>query len=189
MFIERNIPNRQPDEKLVLFIRRHWIVLVARWIVYIVLAFIPVGLYFFLLTYQPQILNNKIIFPFLFLFASIFYLFLWLFLFNIFIDYYLDVWIVTNKRILDIEQKGIFNRIVAEHSLDRIQDVTGSQKGVIQTLFKFGDVYIQTAGEIQRFDFHQVKNPFEIVRIVNNLLQKKEDRLEHEIADKIHPDE
>ena len=189
MFIERNIPNRQPDEKLVLFVRRHWIILVARWLAYLILSCIPIATYFFLAAYQPQILANRIIFPFLFLFASIFYLFMWLFLFNIFIDYYLDVWIVTTKRILDIEQRGIFNRIVAEHSLERIQDVTGSQKGVIQTIFKFGDVYIQTAGEIQRFDFHQVRNPFEIVRIVNSLLQKKEDKFEAEIADKIHPEE
>jgi len=187
MFIERTIPNRQADEKLVLFLRRHWLVLFGRWFFLIILAGIPVGIYFFLATYQPQILTGKITFPFLFLLTSIYYLFIWLFFFNVFIDYYLDVWIVTTKRIIDIEQRGLFNRVVAEHSLEKIQDVTGAQKGLIQTIFKFGDVFIQTAGEIQRFDFHQVKNPFEVVRIINSLLQKKEERLEQEITGKLNP--
>jgi len=187
MFIENQIPNRQKDEKLILFLRRHIIILVGKCLIYILLALIPVGIYFFLLNFQPQILNSLIIYPFLFLLTSAYLLYILLFLFSAFIDYYLDVWIVTSERIINIEQKGLFNREIAEHSLDKIQDVSGEQKGIFQTFFSYGSVHVQTAGEIQRFIFQQIDNPFEVIRVINNLIQKKEAKFESQLADKLNP--
>ncbi len=178
MFIEKHIPNRQKGEKLVLFLRRHWLVIIGDWLFYIFLALIPVGLYYFILTNQPAILSGKIIYPFLLLLSSLYYLYILLFLFNAFLDYHLDVWIVTNKRIINIEQKGLFNREVAEHELDKIQDVSGEQKGFLQTIFSYGDVHVQTASEVQKFIFHQVNNPFEVVKEINQLL--KDSRIKKE---------
>jgi uncharacterized membrane protein YdbT with pleckstrin-like domain len=146
-----------------------------------------VGIYFFLLYFQPQILANPIIYAFLFLLASAYILFILLFLFSAFIDYYLDVWIVTSQRIINIEQKGLFNREIAEHSLDKIQDVSGEQKGILQTFFSYGNVHVQTAGEIQRFIFQQIDNPFEVIRVINNLIQKKEAKFESQLAEKLNP--
>ena len=187
MFIENQIPNRQKDERLILFLRRHIIVLVGKWLMYLLLALVPVAIYFFLQNFQHQIINNKNIYPFLFLLASVYYLYTAMFLFSAFIDYYLDVWIVTDQRIVNIEQRGLFNREIAEQDLDRIQDVSGLQKGVLQTFFSFGDVHIQTAGEVQKFIFRQVANPFEVVRVINNLIQKKEAKFENQLADKLNP--
>ena len=189
MLIEGNIPNRQKDEKLILFLRRHPIILVGKWLLYLLLATIPILLYFFLSYTYPQILESKISYPFLFLLASVYYLYVLLFLFNAYIDYQLDVWIVTNQRIINIEQKGLFNREIAEHSLERIQDVSGLQKGIFETFFSYGDVHVQTAGEIQRFIFRQVDNPFEVVRVINGLIQKKELKFEEQLADKIKQEE
>ncbi|MFA5188234.1 MAG: PH domain-containing protein [Patescibacteria group bacterium] len=189
MFIENQIPNRQKDEKLILFLRRHIIVLLGKWLMYLFLALVPVAIYFFLQNFQPWILNNKNIYPFLFLLTSVYYLYTAMFLFSSFIDYYLDVWIVTDQRIINIEQRGLFNREIAEQDLDRIQDVSGSQKGVLQTFFKFGDVHIQTAGEVQKFIFRQVPKPFEIVRIINTFLEKQDKKFEHQLAEKIKPQE
>lgn len=62
-------------------------------------------------------------------------------------DYYLDVWVITNKRIFDIEQRGMFNRSISVFLLSRIQDVTVETEGLIATLFKFGTVHVHTAGE------------------------------------------
>ena len=185
MYIERHIPNRQPDEKLILFIRSHWITIIGNWLFYLFLGTIPIGIYFFLHYQFPEILTGRISYPFLLLLSSLYYLFILLFAFNAFIDFNLDVWIVTNKRIINIEQKGLFNREIAEHTLERIQDVTGTQKGIWQTFFSYGEVYIQTAGEVQRFIFHKVDNPFEVVRILNNLIRKEEEKFENKIYDRI----
>ncbi|MCX6743205.1 MAG: PH domain-containing protein [Candidatus Parcubacteria bacterium] len=187
MFIDNQIPNRQKDEKLILFLRRHPIILVGKWVLYLFLGLIPIGIYFFLVYFQPQLLASKATYAFLFLLTSAYYLYIVLFFFSAFIDFYLDVWIVTSQRIINIEQKGLFNREIAEHSLDKIQDVSGEQKGIAQTIFSYGNVHVQTAGEIQRFIFQQIDNPFEVVRVINNLLQKKEAKFESQLADKINP--
>jgi len=185
MYIENQIPSRQKDEKLIMFLRRHWILLVSRWFIFAGLALIPIGFYFFILYNYSWILENIFLYPLLLLLTSSYYLFILLFFFNSFIDYYLDVWIVTNQRIINIEQRGMFNREIAEHDLDRIQDVTGIQKGFFQTLFSYGDVHVQTAGEIQRFIFRQVDNPFEVVRKLNNLIEKHEQDFDNKIFAKI----
>jgi len=189
MFIENQIPNRQKDEKLVLFLRRHIIVLLGRWLLYIFLGLIPVILYFLLSYFQPQLLASKTIYPFLFLLASVYYLYITLFMFSAFIDYYLDVWIVTDQRIINIEQRGLFNREIAEQGLDRIQDVSGIQKGVLQTFFSFGDVHIQTAGEVQKFVFSQIAHPFDVVKTINDIVEKKERKFETQLEEKINPAE
>ncbi len=188
MYIEKSIPNRQKGEKLVLFLRRHPVALAGRWALLVVIIFIPVGVYFYLYANFFTIISLAAPYSFLLLLGSLYYLFVMLFFLNTFIDYFLDVWIVTDQRIINIEQRGLFNREISEHSLERIQDVTGLQKGFWPSLFSYGDVHVQTAGEIQRFLFRQVDNPFEIVRILNNLIEKHEknfdDRVFAEIKEK-----
>lgn len=95
----------------------------------------------------------------------------WLGLFITWIDYYYDVWIVTDQRIVSIEQMGLFRREISELEHGKIQDVTTEVHGVIPTLLKFGQVYVQTAGEKARFIFKQVENPV-MVRTVVMTLQK-----------------
>ena len=171
MYIEKHIPNRQKGENLVLFLRRHWIVIIGHWLFYVFLALIPLGFYFFIDYQFPTLLTGQVTYAFLLLLASLFYLFILLFFYHAFVDYHLDVWIVTNKRIINIEQKGLFNRIVAEHELEKVQDVTGKQKGVFPTFLSYGDVLVQTAGEVPMFIFKQVDNPFEVAKTINHLLK------------------
>lgn len=70
-----------------------------------------------------------------------------LFAFFSWMDYYLDVWIVTEKRIIDVEQRGLFSREVAEIPMASVQDVTVDVQGIVQTMLGFGTIKIQTAGE------------------------------------------
>jgi len=68
-------------------------------------------------------------------------------LFAIWINYRLDVWIITTKRVIDIEQRGLFNREVSEFLVANIQDITTEVPTMIMTLFGFGNMTIQTAGQ------------------------------------------
>ena len=71
----------------------------------------------------------------------------------------LNVWIVTDHRIIDSEQLGLFNRTVAELNIVKVQDVEVKVEGLIATFFNFGNVEIQTAGEDKNFLFKNVPNP------------------------------
>jgi uncharacterized membrane protein YdbT with pleckstrin-like domain len=79
---------------------------------------------------------------------------------------------VTNKRIVNVEQKGLFSRVVSEKELSRMQDVTSEVHGFIATFFSYGDIYIQTAGTKERFVFKQVPDAPHVAQEITNLVQK-----------------
>jgi len=93
------------------------------------------------------------------LLLSTYYLGINLFFIGQLVDYYLDITIITNDRIIDIEQKGIFGRQISELDLARIQDVNSEVKGIIPSLFNYGLVEIQTAGEEANFELHDAHDP------------------------------
>ncbi|MBI2484097.1 PH domain-containing protein [Candidatus Uhrbacteria bacterium] len=97
------------------------------------------------------------------LFGTVYYAYVLLFILYSFFDYFLDIWIVTDKHVIDIEQKALFFRVISKQEVSRIQDVTAEIKGVMPTLFNYGDVHLQTAGAQGRFIFRKVPDPYGIV--------------------------
>lgn len=166
------VPHQKKDEKIILLLRRHYIVILFRFIFWGVTAVAPILLWAVFGETLSDLFNNQALIPLFTLFLSIYYLYIWLFAFHSFVNYYLDVWIVTTHRIINMEQKGLFSRIVSEQKLYRIQDVTSELKGFWSTIFDFGTVYIQTAGEEPRFIFKQVPGPYSIARKINRLSEE-----------------
>lgn len=93
---------------------------------------------------------------------------LWIWLFWALVTYYLDVLIVTNERLIHIEQKGVFHRTVAEARLSRIQDITIKISGVLPTFLHYGDIKIRSAAEVPEFDFSQVRYPEKLKETIMN---------------------
>jgi len=85
------------------------------------------------------------------------------------VDYYLDIYIVTDRRIVSINQQGLFNREISELHLHQIQDINAKVRGVFETIFHFGDVYIQTAGERANFTFSTIPQPYVIAKRIIEL--------------------
>ncbi len=153
------LPNKLPDEKVVKVLHRDYFILFKKVSLFILLAVLPFVFFRIMALSFPSLLNSLLSYALVLLSASAYYLFIWLFFFFSFIDFYLDIWLITNKRIIDVKQEGFFSRTIAEQKLYRVQDVTSEVKGAFPTIFKYGNVYIQTAGEEQRFFFHEVSNP------------------------------
>lgn len=162
MFSLDHLPNQQQNEKVILLLRRHWLILFRFILLFIFLLFLPPLFYLFFAFTWPGIFAEIIFYALLIISFSLYYLCIWLLFFYSFLDYYLDIWIVTNYRIINIEQIGLFNRVISEQKLYRVQDVTSEVKGVASTFFDYGYVYIQTAGEKERFIFEQISHPSEI---------------------------
>ncbi|RJR30801.1 PH domain-containing protein [Candidatus Parcubacteria bacterium] len=160
------VPNKEHDEKIIMLLRRHWFIIWLKIFFFGLAGILPVIFYFMELPFFNNINQNNIGHALLILSTSVYYLYIWLFLFVAFVDYYLDVWIVTNKRILNVEQHGLFHRTVSEQRLYRIQDVTSELKGIFSTMFNYGTVHIQTAGEKARFVFKEVPDPHNIAKKV-----------------------
>lgn len=79
---------------------------------------------------------------------AVWLLFLWVIFFIEWTDYYLDIWVITDKRIIDVEQIGFFNREVTSFYYAQIQDITVETRGFIETFFNFGTLHVATAGHV-----------------------------------------
>lgn len=177
MLNAKHLPNEIPGEQIAHFLRRHPITILGLIFGYIFLLLAPIIIYYLLTFTRPTFLDNQNLAAVLVLASSVAFLFIWLFLFQAFSDYYLDIWIVTSKRVLNIEQVGLFTRRVSELRLYRVQDVTATVSGVAHTIFNYGNVEIQTAGEKERFIFEDVSDPNMVAKTILQLAEA--DRREH----------
>jgi len=141
----------ESNEKKLKIIRRHFLVLAPLVIFIVVAAVAPYVLY--VLISSDFFAANPEFLPLINAISdwktfgySIWLLLLWIIFFVEWTDYYLDMLVVTNKRLIDIEQKGFFNREITSFFFAQIQDITVETRGVVRTLFHFGDLHIQTAG-------------------------------------------
>lgn len=158
--------EKKPYEDRIIELRRHWLTMVKRVVIFLILASVPALIAWFLDTNFPELLASPMAFPALVLAASAYELGMWLLFFTMFLDYELDVWVVTNDRLVSIEQHGLFARTVSELDLWRVQDATSDVRGVIPTFFSYGDVHVQTAGATERFILEQVKSPHEVRKLI-----------------------
>jgi hypothetical protein len=60
-------------------------------------------------------------------------------------NYLLDLWVITDRRIIVIEQVAFFNRKVGNFRLERMQDIKVTISGIIPTLLNYGTLKAQTA--------------------------------------------
>lgn len=83
-----------------------------------------------------------------------------------------NILILTNHRIIDIDQRGILHRTVAEAPYQKIQDVRYSTQGLWQTMFHFGTVIIQTAGNTTNLELTQVRDPQRVQQMITDIQQE-----------------
>lgn len=87
-------------------------------------------------------------------------------IFRVIYVYSFNIFIITDQRIIDVDQRGFFDRIVSETTYQKIQDVSFRLKGMMQTILHYGSVVIQTAGNQANIELHGVKNPEKIQQII-----------------------
>jgi uncharacterized membrane protein YdbT with pleckstrin-like domain len=180
-------PAQEASEKVLQVIRKHWFTYVVFWIIATVMIIPLVVLAIYWFGNPDQIsegMGNLIIIA-----ASIYGLFICGLLIYGFTDFYLDVYIITDHRIVDITQNGFFKRKISELNLLKIEDINAEVNGFWATLLHFGDVHIQTAGEHPNFVFEAIPHPYEISKKILDLhevyLQRKECETESSIEKEI----
>jgi len=73
---------------------------------------------------------------------------------------------LTNKKIVQINQKSIYERKISHLSLANIEDVTSNQRGILANMFNFGTIKVETAGEQANFIFVLCPDPHRVARII-----------------------
>jgi len=76
------------------------------------------------------------------------------------------VFIVTNERVIEIEQHSLFHREIGEAELEKIQEVTTDIKGFTKTFLGYGDVDIQTASAKNEMELRNIPSPYDVQQII-----------------------
>ncbi|MBT6068421.1 hypothetical protein HOG48_01565 [Candidatus Peregrinibacteria bacterium] len=154
MRVER-FPGQKEGEKVRLIVSKHWIIYVHMLKQFVIFAIVPFFTVIFLTADTDP--NVKSIF---YIFALVYLSYFFLIVFIKWLDELLDIIIVTNKRIISIEQVNLFQNTSSETNLPMIQDVKSRKKGILGSLFHFGELEIQTAAEKIAFRITDVAQPF-----------------------------
>ncbi len=168
---EMTFPGQQADEQICLVTRPHWMVFLLKFMAWLIFAAILLVLDWAINAYAPE-LNNAPYVHYVNLFKSVYLMFLVLGLLILWTMYYLNVQIITNERIVDITQTSLLHHTISELHLSRIEDVTAEVKGLLPTFLDYGNVYIQTAGETERFIFDHVPNPTAVEKLILDLYEQ-----------------
>ena len=158
-------------EHIVYVLRQSPWMIVPRILVLIILCIVGFGAYYLFKLVIPSVFEHALWSVVFILLGSVYALTICLFFYTSLINYFLDLWIVTNDRIVSIDQKGLFSRTISELDLYRIQDVTSESHGIFSTIFHFGKLTAQTAAAKDFFIFENVHNPHhmreEIIRLAD----------------------
>ena len=85
--------------------------------------------------------------------------------------WYFSIYIVTNQRIRQISQRGLFKKSVVDLGLDKIQSISYGVSGIRAGLMGYGTIVIQTA--VGDLVISMVKNSEKIYNDLQNLINEK----------------
>jgi len=87
------------------------------------------------------------------------------------ITWYFSVFIVTDKRLIQVTQKGFFHKSVIDMGLNQIQMVNYQVSGLQETLLGFGTIMMQTfVGDLV---IHEIAHPAKIQKKLLEILREQ----------------
>ena len=139
----------ESEETMMKIVRKHWWVLFIRLFVIALTALFPPIILVVLLIFSST-LEVSLSLGANWQTVTTLYLFwllgCWISVGSTLTDYYLDLWAISDRRIVAIEQNGFFRRRLSSFRLERLQDMNITVTGIIPTLLNYGTIEAQTAG-------------------------------------------
>jgi len=154
---------QEKDEKIVLFLRRHFFTNVGWVIATFCLALVPIFAFtFFSFEFIPL--------SYRFLGILGWYMVVFAYAFERFLSWFFNVNIVTDQRIIDVNFPSILYKDISECKIENIEDISSKTGGFIRSFLNYGDVLIQTAGTLPELTFEAIPFPDKTAEIINDLI-------------------
>jgi len=167
-----DVGHLREGEKVEMVVRRHWIVfavigiIFALWIIFSLLMYALFG---------GGMIVHLINICFWIIFLPSLYVG-WL-------NHELDLFVITNNRIIGIEQISFLNRTVSETILGQLQEVNCHTQWFFANVFNYGSLDIQTAGNKTTLTMGCVPDVITQARMVNNIADHYKDTHMRKIPD------
>lgn len=161
MLRPQDIIQLKPDERIVLVIREYSIMflpsLAIAGVVYFSLMFL---LYFFV---QKGVVGISVwcTLLVLVLLYSVRRWWLW----------YYEIFIVTNKRCIDMQRPGLFSKVVKDIPWSIVDDIQFSQRGLCATIFHYGSITLVTTAH-ESIQIQHVYQPGSVRDILAQYVEK-----------------
>lgn len=157
--------NLRPGEKILMSVRRHWIV-------YLILSLIfSSWILFTLLSYAIfwwQFIIHLV--------NIIFWIFFSIVLYIKWIDHELDLYIITDNRIIWVEQVAFLNRTVTECNLWQVQEVNSRTKWLFANLLNYWTLTILTAWNATNMQMNFAPDSMQEARKILNVVDDYRDK-------------
>lgn len=163
---------QEEDEYIELLLRQHWVTNIP-WILFTLAAFLVPLLISPLILLMGLDLGIEMPTDVTLATTVLWYLLIFAYAIEKFINWYFNIFIVTNLHIVDVDFHNLLNRHTTEIRLGDIQSPRAQIRGILGSLFNFGDVHIETAAKTQHIEFLSIPKPDLVVDRVQDLQEGK----------------
>lgn len=163
--------TQEKEERVVLFLRQHLITLFGPTALVVFMAFAPLLLFPFLSRFLPLPIDIPV--SYVVVGTAFWYVVTFGLGLMSFLRWFFNIYIVTDKRIVDIDFLHLLYKEFSEARLERIQDISFKSGGLLAAFFDYGDANVQTAGEMPNIEFVAVPRPAKVVETISELLEKQ----------------
>lgn len=171
----------EEEEEVIAVIRRHWFYVFKQCFFIVVLLFLPLfGILLGLSIADETLLALAQAFvPHMLFLYALWLLILWMLLASIWTDHYLDIWTITNRRIIKVDQVSLFKRQIGSFRLERLQDINVEINGILATLLDYGTIHAETASGStgEEFKATYLPRPQEVKALI---LKATDERMKHD---------
>ena len=164
----RYFDDQFDDEKVLYVFRKHPIVM-RMGLIWSSFGLLAGPLYTLILTYVKS--DNPPTMTFFYLSFVVSIAISALLIFPYWLSWYFSLFILTDQRFIQINQKGFFSRTVADVPLKLVQSVNYEIKGIEQTILNFGTIIMQTF--IGDTKLHNIYHPAKTQRRIVELMRQE----------------
>ncbi len=163
--------TQEKDEEVILFLRQHPIVLIPS--VFLVLLLIAAPILIIPLFFGTLILPFEVPARYFGIGVAFWYVMTFGVALTSFLRWFFNIYIVTQRRIIDIDFLHLLYKEFSEARIDKVQDLSFKSGGIFAAFFDYGDVVVQTAGDTPNIDFTTVPKPAKVVETISELITKE----------------
>lgn len=142
---KKHFRGQTQDEEVILFFRKHWMVLLKYFFYGMILCALFIGNGILLLTMARMgTLEKNIVFRVYFTVSTLIILVSGISIFTALINYFLDIVIITNLRVVEVKKTIFFKNKVHGIDLATVQEIKAEKEGFIANSLSLGNIILSS---------------------------------------------